>query len=454
MHRIFPLVLLATALALPTAALGLDALAPTAPPPAADPDVLRDQVILGFHGSIPADIEAWLAARGGSVVLRDDALRFVAVHFVSTEAAERALALAQGRADVRYAQFDGIARTQLEPNDPRYGEQWGYPVILAPQAWDVTLGTSAVKVAILDTGVKGNHVDLAPNICGPHASFVPGEVALQDGFGHGTHVAGTVAAVTNNGIGVAGTSQSCLMDVKVLSRWGGGQWSWIAAGIRFAADNGAHIQSMSLGGGNPGTIMEDAVKYALAKNSLIIAAAGNSGCPDTPANARTYMTTDGTIIWPARYDDVLAVAALAPPDGLGAASFSSCGADMEIAAPGQGVLSTAPPCGEAWAICSSSGYAGASGTSMATPHVSGVAALVKGMVPTIGATGLRCVVDLSADDMLDTEAALPLPGRDYTTGWGKANALRAISQAKSLADAGALDAFAQACTTGAKAILH
>jgi len=333
-----------------------------------------------------------------------------------------------------------------------YPSQWGYPAIFADVAWEITLGSHAAKVAVLDTGIKGNHPDLVPNLCGPHASFIPGEAPLVDGFGHGTHVAGTVAAVTNNGVGVAGTSQACLMDVKVLSRFGGGSWSGVAAGIRWAADNGADIISMSLGGGNPGVIMEDAVKYAYnTKGVLVIAAAGNSGCNISGLVPNIRNNQPGTVIYPAIYPEVQAVAALAPPDGLSTAGFSSCGSAVEIAAPGQQVLSTLPPCNEA-ILCSGSLYGYLDGTSMATPHVSGVAALVLSQNPGLSAVALRCLLDLTADDFLDADRA-PIPGRDYKGGWGKVNTLRALQTAASLQSANGLDAFEDACRAGARQIM-
>lgn len=358
-----------------------------------------DRVVVGFHGRVPGDAEPWARAHGGEVALRDDAVHFVAIQFPGPERADRFLAHALERRDVRYAERDGFAAVQLVPNDPLYGSQWGFPAIKAPQAWDLSQGSHAAKVAILDTGIQVGHPDLAANACGPFTSFVPSEPGIEDGHGHGTHVAGTVAAVTNNGLGVAGTSQSCLMGAKVLTSGGWGYWSWVAAGITWAADNGAHVISMSLGGSSPDSAVKDAVHYAyVVKGVLVVAAAGNSGC-----------SGGDTVLYPAKYPEAVAVAALAYP-GTVTGWFSSCGPKVELAAPGVGVLST-------WR---GSGYATLSGTSMATPHVSGVAALAKSLWPGLTGPALRCALDLASDDLIT-------PGRDVWTGWGRVDALGSLT---------------------------
>jgi thermitase len=400
--------------------------------PVVAPMEVPDELVIGFHGPIPADVEAWLAPMGGSLILRDDTLHWVSAKFQDATQAQRALRAAEAQGHVRFAARDATASIALEPNDPRYGEQWGYPAIFAPQAWDIEMGSHDVKVAVIDTGVRATHPDLVANLCGPHVSTVPGSPNPDDDYGHGTHVIGTVAAATNNGVGVAGTAQTCVMSARVL-QFGGGQWSWIAAGVTWAANNGADIISMSLQGPFH-QVMQDAVRHAYNnKGALVVSAAGNWGCSGLPTP--NNVLNDGTIAYPGRYDESMAVAALVDP-GLETAGFSSCGADMEIAGPGAGVLSTVP-----------GGYASFSGTSMATPHVSGVAALVKAQNPSISNVALRCLLDLTADE-------IGLPGRDFQTGWGKLNALRALLTDQVLTEGGGYDAFEQACRAGAKQIMH
>lgn len=367
--------------------------------------VVPDEIVVGFQDVVPADVASWAADLGGEVLMVEPTLSWVSIALDSEEEATQALDAALDREDVRWAQRDGYVSTMHTPNDPLYGNQWGFPAISAPEAWDVETGSHDVVVAILDTGVEGDHPDLEANVCGPHESFVPGEDPLWDGYFHGSHVAGTVAATTDNDLGVAGTSQSCLQSVKVLSQFGSGQWTWVAAGITWAADNGAHIISMSLGGADPGPLVEDAVDYAYEEQDvLVVAAAGNSGFWGCPS-----------VGYPAAFASVIAVASLDEP-GDQHSSFSSCGPEVEIAAPGAGVLSTS----------NNGGYTTASGTSMAAPHVSGVAALAKSVNPSASAPELRCMLTLTADDVEDS-------GWDEYTGWGRVNAHTMVTMAPVLA---------------------
>jgi subtilisin family serine protease len=371
--------------------------------PALRPDLIPNEVVVGFHDAIPESFDSFVADMGGEELMRNEVLKWVSFRVGDAAAADVAIERALERSDVRYAGRDGIATTQFlpphTPNDQNYGLQWGFPAIQAPAAWGFNRGNILARVSILDTGVEVTHPDLAAQACGPFHSFVPGEPTIMDGHGHGTHVAGTVAATSDNIVGVAGTSQSCLMGAKVLSSGGGGQWTWVASGITWSVDNGAHVISMSLGGGNPGTpIVEDAVNYAVANDVLVIAAAGNSYCfsPDT-------------VIYPARYPGAMAVGSLAAPGDV-RSGFSSCGPAVEISAPGSNILST-------WR---GNSYNSISGTSMATPHVSGVAALIKSAWPWVTAENIRCVLTATADDIGPA-------GWDYHFGHGRVNAYRAVT---------------------------
>lgn len=392
-----------------------------------DPDRVPDEVLVGFQGPIPGGIEAWVAVQGGTLLMRNDAVHFLAVRLPDAAAAERFLAASLARGDVRYAERDGYTHGDFVPNDPLYGQQWAPPSIALEDAWDRTLGSHNVKVAILDTGITLTHPDLVPNLCGPYASY-DGSGTIVDGNGHGTHTSGIAAAATNNGVGVAGASNSCIMGAKVLSAGGSGQWSWLASGITWAADNGARVISMSLSGGSPPSSVSDAVKYAYnTKGVLLVASAGNSGCT-TPTQKLGY---------PAEYDEVMGVGALNPPDGTQVASYSTCGLDLEISAPGSSVLST-------WRT---GGYATLSGTSMAAPYVAGVAALVFAAIPTLAARDARCLLDLTADEIVGT-----LPGRDWESGWGRVNARAALGNYDLLVANGLWDEFQTLCSAGAKLI--
>ncbi|HEV8360463.1 MAG TPA: S8 family serine peptidase [Candidatus Thermoplasmatota archaeon] len=440
MLRLAAAALLAALLAAPALAV-----IPADPMPVFPEGRVPAEIVVGFHGALPRSLDAWALDQGGQLLLHDDAIAWASLRFPTEAAADAAIARALRDPAVRYAEHDAYVSvaqipTPLDPNDPLYGQQWGPPAIRLPFAWQLQTGNHAVKLAILDTGLYFAHPDIAPNVCGPHASFITGQT-VDDGFGHGTHVAGIAAGVTDNGIGIAGASQSCIMVGKVLGNSGSSVGTSVAAGMVWAADNGADIISMSLGRPDLLQTTADAAAYAWGKGVLIIAAAGNNGC-------------GGGMLYPALLDEVVAVAALTSP-GLNTASFSSCGPDMEVAAPGEAVLATLPPCTGGVALCSNSLYGSLSGTSMATPYAAGVAALIKAQNPGLTNFELRCALDLSADDMVfPTGAPLMLPGRDERTGWGRVDAASGVALATALTAPGVRDAFTQACTALEDEIMH
>jgi len=250
------------------------------------------------------------------------------------------------------------------PNDPDYAKQWNLRSINVEQAWDDTKG-KGVTVAVIDTGIS-QVPDLEKTKFVSGYDFVNDRDDARDDNGHGTHVAGTIAQSTNNKFGVAGIAhEASLMPLKVLSSGGGGTVADIAEAIRFAADNGAGVINMSLGGGGESQLMQEAIDYAHSKGAVVVAAAGNAA-----RNAAEY---------PARYRHVIGVSAL---DASGnKAAYSNFGAGIDLSAPGGlvegdnklgGILQNTinPETGE-------SVFEAFQGTSMAAPHVAGVAALVK-----------------------------------------------------------------------------
>jgi serine protease len=260
---------------------------------------------------------------------------------------------------VEYIEPNYIYRADKAPNDPDYSKQWNFRSINLEPAWEETQG-QGVTVAVIDTGVS-RVPDLQQTEFAGGYDFVNDKSEAADDSGHGTHIAGTIAQSTNNNYGVAGIAYSAkIMPLKVLSASGSGTVADIAEAIRFAADKGAGVINLSLGGGGDSRLLQEAIDYAYNKKVAIVAAAGNGN-----QNAATY---------PARYPHAISVAAT---DAAGQkAPYSNFGAGVDIAAPGgsetgkilQETLDTKT--GQVK-------FAGFAGTSMAASHVAGVAALIK-----------------------------------------------------------------------------
>ncbi len=262
-----------------------------------------------------------------------------------------------------YIEPNYIYSTLGTPNDPDYSKQWNFRSINVEKAWEDTKG-EGVTVAVIDTGVS-RVPDLKDTKFVKGYDFVNDREVADDDNGHGTHVAGTIAQTTNNGYGVAGIAyQASIMPLKVLSAGGGGTIADIAEAIKFAADHGADVINMSLGGGGESQAMKEAIAYAHSKGVVIVAAAGNSN--------------DNSASYPARYAHVIGVSAI---NAAGVKSpYSNYGAGVDISAPGGdtsesesgGILQETinPQTGQPM-------FAYFQGTSMASPHVAGVAALIK-----------------------------------------------------------------------------
>lgn len=263
-----------------------------------------------------------------------------------------AATIAQLKSDpnVVFAEPNYIAHATLTPNDQYYSQyQPELRKIQADLAWNYSTG-AGIRVGVLDTGIQANHPDLSGKIAVQY-DFVDNDATAQDGNGHGTHTAGTIAAKTNNSIGVASVGYDAQLVVgRVPGNNGSGAYAAIVSGIRWAADQRAIVISMSLGGPAASQALSDAIDYASGKGCLVVAAAGNDN-----SAAPSY---------PAYYSKVLAVGAVDNNDVK--ASFSNYGAWVDIVAPGVNIASTYP----------GSQYAQLSGTSMATPIVAGSAALV------------------------------------------------------------------------------
>lgn len=364
----------------------------------------------------------------------------------------------QGRADVRSADPNYVVKAQKTPNDPYYGLQWHYPLINLPQAWDVTTGTpssGSVVVAVVDTGVLLAHTDLSNNLLRDGAGnvvgydFISRTTSSNDGDGidpnandagdestpsssswHGTHVSGTVAAGSNNGVGVTGVSWGAkIMPVRVIGKGGGSSYD-VLQGIRYAAglsnDSGtlpskrADIINLSLGCQNCYSAAEQTLfNQVRAAGVIVIAAAGNEN--------------SSQLGYPASYDGVVSVSAVDMERKR--APYSNYGGKVDVAAPGgdtsrdsnadgyaDGILST---------LVSSTGapdYRFYQGTSMASPHMAGVVALMKAVHPGLTPAELDAML---ASGLLTSD--LGSAGRDDVFGWGLIDAAKAVLAAQSAA---------------------
>lgn len=329
---------------------------------------------------------------------------------------------------VEMAEPNRYREASVVPNDTRFVDQWGLTKINAPAAWDVTQGSSAAVVAVIDSGVDLSHpelapllvpgfdmVDLGPNPTSPglrfEGDFSGRDPIPDDEVGHGTHVAGTIAAVSNNAAGVAGVTWNCrIMPVKALTRavrlsnnrvTGVGASADIAAAIRWAADNGASIINMSLGSSASTTVEETAVAYAVSKGCVVIAAMGNDGTSNPS--------------FPAAFPDVVAVGAIDSAEAL--ASFSQTGPHIDVVGPGVDI----------WSTDLAGGFSSKSGTSMATPHVAGVAALIRSVKPTATVAEVVDILRTTAKP-LRVNAGDPVPNDSF--GWGLVDAAAAVTAAQ------------------------
>lgn len=294
----------------------------------------------------------------------------------------------------------------MVPNDTYWSLQWGPQKIQADYAWNITTGSKTVLVCVIDTGIDYNHPDLKANYVPLGYNWVSNNSDVLDDFGHGTHCAGIIAAVINNGIGIAGLAQVRIMAEKGLDANGMGYDFNLANAIINATDAGANIISMSWGGSSPSTVLEDALKYAYDHGVLLVAAAGNSG-----SSQKSY---------PAAYPEVIAVTATDSSDQL--AYFSSYGDWVELAAPGVDIYSTMPTYHVTMNDMGySMNYSYMSGTSMACPCVAGVAALIESEFPTLSRDAVRL-------RLRDTADHLGTPGFNIYYGYGRVNAFKALNQ--------------------------
>jgi thermitase len=386
---------LALVIALSLAAGPLASAGAFGPGEAAEGTFAPDRILVGFKPGTPAwDVAGAHASVGAKSKGRIGQIGVEIVEVPRGRSVSGLIKMYERNPNVVFAEPDYVLTAQMTPNDPYYPDQWGLPVVNAPEAWDMTTGSSDVTVAVLDTGIDATHPDLAGRVV-PGYDFVNRDADASDDHGHGTQVAGIVGAIGNNATGVAGVNWGTrLMPVKVLNSSGSGYSSVIAEGITYAADQNAEVINMSLGGSDATGALAAAAEYAYDKGSTLVAASGNSG--------------NGVLMHPAAHEKVIAVGSLR--DATSLSTFSNYGNGLSLVAPGQSIYTTRL----------GGGYVRPSGTSFAAPFVSGLAAMLSGIDPSLSPADIQDLMERTAVDLGD-------PGWDVYYGYGCVNMAGAVA---------------------------
>jgi thermitase len=332
---------------------------------------------------------------------------------VPRQTAVKLLQVLKNRREIDYAETDVTAHAIATTNDPYFtsGSQWYLSKMQVPDAWDLTAGAPGVVVAVLDTGVRASHPDLAGKVLAGR-DFASGDSDPSDENGHGTAVAGLIGAVSGNSTGMASVAwNTSILPVRVLDKDGSGSHSDIADGIVWATDQGADVINLSLGGTGSSSTLQSAINYAWSKGVVIVAAAGNNG--------------DSVPCYPAACTNVVAVSATNSSDSR--TSWSNYGSYVDIAAPGANVLT----------LSGSNGYEAMDGTSFSSPLTAGVVALMRAANPALSNATIVNALLANADD-------IGASGKDNDFGHGRVNARRAVTAVGGAASA--VDAIAPVVT--------
>jgi subtilisin family serine protease len=371
------------------------AAAPEAPMVQAEPQARPGEILVKFEADVSSlAIETTNQSLGTSVMEVIPHLNVYRLRIPQETTIAEMIELYEHTPGVAYAEPNYfVYALETIPNDGRYRDQWALDTIEAPAAWDIITGTNDILIAIIDTGIDYTHPDLDGGryVVDGH-DFVNEDDDPMDDEGHGTHVTGIATADTNNGQGIAGLAwNSRFMAVKVLDAEGVGTDFDVADGIMYAADHGAHVANLSLGSPFHSHTLENAMQYAYTegrdrKGMVMACAVGNS--------------YGSGVSYPAAYDQYcLGVAATDHSDER--AIFSNYGPEVDVAAPGVDILST-----------TGGGYEFWSGTSMATPHATGLAALILAQDPELPVDQVFAAIRDSADDV----NAETHPGEDIYLG--------------------------------------
>lgn len=379
-------------------ALGMAALMAGSAAQAQQPTQWVDgELLVGFRAGVgPAGRYALYRDFGASFVEAIGQNTGVVRIRVPAHSLETLMRSLERRPDVKFVEKNYVFEPALVPNDLQYASQWHLPRIRAPEGWDLTQGAAGAVIAILDSGVEATHPDFAGKLVAGYNTY-SNSTTTADQFGHGTEVAGAAGALTNNGEGVAGMAGAApIMPVRVTDNAGRATSASIANGIVWATDHGARVVNLSFNGIAGNMTIRTTAEYAFNHGTLVVAASGNCACVDPTAD-NPY---------------ILSVSATDETDGL--ASFSSTGAFVDLSAPGTNILTTAR-----FGL-----YAADSGTSLASPIVAGVAALMFAARPALSPGLVTQLLEGTAFDPGGN-------GYDPGFGHGRVDAFAAVSAAAS-----------------------
>jgi thermitase len=358
------------------------------------PEIVPGRLLVKYRAGVSTSRRNNLMMAAGARIERD--LPRLGVHAIELPEGADMNAYAEmlrSRPEVEFVEPDYLVYPvgEMVPDDPMYGSQWHLPAVSCPAAWGMTMGSDQITIALCDTGVEASHPDLASKLV-PGWNIMDNNSDTSPVASHGTWTAGTAAATGNNAIGVASPALNCkIMPVRVSSRSDGAALiSALAAGVTWATDHGARVASVSYMGADSG-LMINAGKYIRDRGGVLVMAAGNTGtyfgAPDAP--------------------ELIVVSATDSSDRI--AGFSTTGSYVDVAAPGVGILTTAP----------GSAYQYVNGTSFSTPLVAGSIGLMMSLNPGLTPAQIDTILKVSADD-------LGPAGWDPGYGWGRLNIGRAI----------------------------
>lgn len=341
------------------------------------------------------DEGAWLKRHPSLTLVKDISPYFI-IQSKELKTSEL-LAVLIEQEEIEFAEPNYIISKQAVkhiPNDEFFKPyQWNLSHISVEEGWEFSSGSKDVTIAIIDTGVDPNHDDLQGKVL-PGFNAIDGSTNSYDTHGHGTHVAGIAAALTNNVSGIAGIAwKNTILPVKVLNERGEGSSFEVARGIRWAVDQGADVINLSLGDYHHSIILYDAIRYAYKNDVVLISASGNDGI--------------GEPMYPAMYDEVLTVGSV--NQNRDVSFFSNYGNHLDVTAPGEQIPSTFPD----------NSYVVMSGTSMATPHVTGLAGLIRAIRPDLTNEEVYNVI---RDNAIDHGSK----GKDPYYGFGEINVAKAL----------------------------